>query len=328
MRIDERFADRKGGSVNNTGSLFIKFESENNSFDLIALSNSFKGLNTTIEELFKISKIDGELKIDVKQIKPGSILSELGFIITVGEQAFHRMPDLIDFIKIASPIAYQEACRQLSEQIFDINNTYHSAEEFWRNHSLLTDLGTLFGSVYIPRMIEKARLYKRNAISEENDIPEVYAEKLHKMISDGKFKKIVEPIKDNSFDRIVVSGREDFSNPAVIDNDNFEDYLSEEEQILPEWIDGQERRLTGEIVALQSMYGDKMKVRIDQISSVIGSLVAYPPEDKQTREFRELYNEKVNIKANIIRKSMYKNPELGIVDITRVQERLDLAYEI
>jgi glycosyltransferase involved in cell wall biosynthesis len=113
-----------------------------------------------------------------------------------------------------------------------------------------------------------------------------------------------------------------FNKKVVVDNSNFDNYLSEEEKILPQYENGQKYRFTGKVVAMQCSVGDSLKVQIHGAKKRDRELVAYPPEDKTTKDLDEFYEEDVIITALIKRDSLYHKPKLYIQDISLYQQPL------
>lgn len=117
-----------------------------------------------------------------------------------------------------------------------------------------------------------------------------------------------------------------FPSPAIIDDNNFENYLSQEEEILPELKNGDTRTLIGEIVALQSTKGEILKFKAFDLPQKYQTLVLYPRGKNKTEHYKDFYKEKVQITAEIYRKSPYKRPELLLKAIHLIQG--DLLKEI
>ncbi|MEI6711844.1 MAG: hypothetical protein WCK88_06810 [bacterium] len=85
------------------------------------------------------------------------------------------------------------------------------------------------------------------------------------MIKRKKFKQALSPFVENEASSVEISSHKSFApdKTTIINEQNFENYLSEdEEQILPQFLDGESYRFTGTIVGMQCTHGDSMKIRI------------------------------------------------------------------
>lgn len=296
-------------------NLYIKFESEESGFDLVSLGSSLSGLDTVIRDLFEISQLQGELNIEVEEIKKGSIIPFLDISI-ISVIPFERIPDLLNFLFVTAPDYYKKAHIFFNE----IGTMHRTANDFFNKYPLDMALSAYFASKFIPQMIKRAKKYKIAHFDKE--IPSEYSGGLHKMIHYGRFKKLVSPIVEGRFKLIKISNNELFTESTQLDNNNFELYLPEEEQILPEWKNGQVVNITGEILALQCTRGELLRFKVDGIEEKDQLLVAHPAEDKQTEDYKDFYKKKVNIYAEVYRKSIYKKPELIIKKIELQQPKL------
>lgn len=155
-----------------------------------------------------------------------------------------------------------------------------------------------------------------------NELDKNYAIAAHKMIKNHKFKKALKPFVDEKVKSISLSNHSDFRDESLVNEDNFDNYLSEEEKILPEYENGKECSFTGKIVAMQCSKGDSLKLQVHGFSRKDRELIAYPPKGKTTKDLDDFYEEDVAVRAVIERKSLYQKPKLHILEIKKYKQPL------
>jgi hypothetical protein len=180
--------------------------------------------------------------------------------------------------------------------------------------------------VAIVRMISFAKKQKRTIELEDEkgkSLPKKYAFGLHRLIRKKRtFKKALRPFVDEQVTEIEIRTAEQSNCTTTITTKNFENYLSEDEQILPEYEDGKSYRFTGVIVGLESSRGDYMKFKAHGIAREHSLLVADPGDRGNTEAYIEFYKKHVWIEAKVIRKSLYQKPKLIIQNVDLMQKPL------
>lgn len=304
-------------------NLYIKYvmnDQENTGFDLSSLGESFIGFNTVFKELFEISEISGELEIKTVRISEGSIITEIALNVLTNIP-FDNIKHLQDFLEFTD----QELLTQLHNYLSQFQNAHKSINDFFKEFPFDQEVLIVLLTIFITRMVSTAPLEKEKIViidREKNKIPQRYAKRLHQMVRERKFKKALKPIIENNVSEIAMSTTKVFKKPVSINESNFEDYLGEEEKILPNLQNGDTHSFTGEILALQSTRGEVLKFKAYGIEPKYQLLIAHPSDDQSTEDFMEFYKKEVNIKAEIFRKSLYKKPEIIIKGIELVQQKL------
>ncbi len=299
-------------------NLFIKYKTkEDGGFDLTTIGESFIGMDSNLKDLFELSGIDGELILKTEKISEGTISAHQ--IIQVATTfPFHDVQCLLDFLYVVREAEYKAAVGFFQA----LSNGYKTVNDFVRENPLvLVPLEPLV-STYFKKLIAAAKFQKNGPRSDESvgNIPMRYAKGLHRMIVDKKFKRTLRPIVEESATEIIISNKADYSDASRIDGSNFENYLPEEEKILPEFENGAVCDLSGELLAIQSTKGEVLRFRIHNIDERFSLLIAFPADGKSTENYIQYYKRAVNIKARILRDSLYKRPELQLINIELIQQ--------
>lgn len=289
-------------------NLFIKYRptgSDDAGMQLSSLGKSLIGFEEVINEVFKISKISGEIDIKATKESSGSLVVEI-CIYVITHIPFEKAQDYLDFLRLADPAVYQTALQHFTE-------SHRSLNDYFAKNPLDFTLVTGF----ITYLIGLARGQKRLTL--DNNIPANYAKKLHALVKRGKFKKALKPFIENEVTEITISPKRTFAKQTKITIENFEDYLSENEKILPDLENGSHHTFTGKIVGLQTARGESMKFEVDGFKRSERLLVAFPPDGRTTADYTRFYDKVVQIDAEIVRRSLYQKPQLIICTIDFAQ---------
>lgn len=300
-------------------NFFIKYDkkgiNEKFELDLELLGQSIIGFDHAIKEVIKISKIKGEIDIKAANIREGSLIVDIIIALNTGAVPFDSVNDLLVFIR---SVDYAEYLRITNSLML----AHDEANEFFAKYALDALLVTKF----VEKMFNWAKKQKRIPvlISDKEEIPKEYAIKLHKLIKKKTFRKALKPFIEEKVTEISISASRDFLGSAIINEGNFEDYLSEDEKILPELENGKICKFVGRIVGLESSRGESLKFKADNIDKKFSLLIAHPANEKKTEDFIEFYKKDVNIMAEVYRKSFYQKPQLIIHNIYLRQESLNI----
>lgn len=299
--------------------LYIKIGTKSGTdFDLVSLGEMFNGLDGVIKEIYGLSNIQGEFTLKVKNVEEGSVILTLGGLL-ISNLPFEKPVDLLNFLLIAAPEIYKE----ISTYLATIDGIHKTVNEIGANYPVDTMVALYLLKKFVPGIINLAPKFKENNIVKSDDrIPQVYATKLHSMIVSKKFKKIVNPIIENKIEYINFNFDKNKDVITSINSSNFDGYLSDDEKILPDFINGQTVKLKGEIVAIQSTRGEILKFRALGIDSKYQLLVVRLDDGKSSENYLEFYKKMVEIEAEVFRNSMYKKPEIIIKNINLLQENL------
>lgn len=293
-----------------------KWEPAKDGVDLKTLGESIVGFNEAIKESVKVLRIKGEISIKAKTARDGSIVLEIFTELSslASTAPFESIEAYLDFLALVGKQLASEGLEWGSRAHEDLNALYAK----YPFDAALLGYG-------IVRLIAWARKQKKAPVVQDDEgkqLPKNYAIRLHKLIKRRTFKKALVPFIEEQVSEIEIKAVYKPEQPTVIDNQNFEEYLSEEEQILPEYENGKVYRFVGSIVGLESSRGEYMKFKAEGVKREHSLLIAFPTDDKKTEDFLDFYKKQVLIEAEIARKSLYQKPKLIIRSIDLMQKPL------
>lgn len=282
---------------------------------LIDLGASLVGFDRLVRELIKTTRIKGVVSIRAAAFREGSIIIDALVEIKdfVEELPFETISDLLDFLKISSSVAWETAMEFFNE----FKDGYDSLEKYFTKHPV--SLGLI--AIAITVLIDKAKNYKKLPRTPSDDLPERIAVELHKRIQKHAFKLAFKPIIEDKVSSIHVSPNKNFIGSAKIDQTNFQDYLGENDMILPHLENGSIYDLKGEITSLKSTRGDSLTFQY-RFKSKKYNLDLLPPLGETTKNYTDYYKENVNLNSEVIRASLYKKPKLKLINIELQQMQL------
>ena len=297
--------------------LFIKYIGPNprdtSEIDLKVLGESIQGFDQVFRELVKVLKLDADVEIKAAKISDGSIVIKVLIELGTNPHFFHPA-DYLNFLQLVDPALFRE-------MLSNLNALHKTANDLVAEYPL-DFAGISWALVKLIALTKKQKQSLSVQDDDGNNMPVKYAPRLKRLIRDKAYRKAVKPFVEGQVSQITLSAEEDFRNKTEITEGNFGDYLSEDEQIIPQWENGADIEITGKIVSLQCTRGETMKFRATGIPRKHQLLIAYPPHDKTTQDFLEYYRKDVWVRVNVVRKSPYQKPQLVIKDIGLVQGSL------
>ena len=241
--------------------------------------------------------------------------------IVIEHSPFKEPKDLLDFLQVVSVTLHQQA-----ENFFNaIGNGHKTVNDYFRENQFDNSVVTGLLVLYFPKMLKwagKQKIKLTTCDEDGNEISERKAKKLQNMVSNGRYKKALKPLTENGISSVKVMTLSKDSFEVSIDETQLENYLPEEEAILPELENGNIVNLSGQILALQSTRGEKLKFEAEGINPRYKLLTAHPPDGKNTEDFMDYYKKIVNVRAQVYRKTLYKRPEIIILEIELGQGEL------
>lgn len=284
--------------------------------DLTDLGKSLVGFDKLLRELVKITKINADVSIKATAFRDGSVIVDLLIKLQeLSEQVpFDRINDLLDYLKIANDITWKEAIQFFQE----ISSKSKSVYDYLSVHPVeLTSV-----SIVLVKLIEFARKNKNQPCLDCEEIPKRVAFELNRLIQKKRgFKTALKPLIEDKASSIEVSSDRKFKKRILIDQNNFHEYLGEEEKILPHLENGYICPLLGEIRSLKSTRGDSLTFKYVYKNKTY-NLDLFPPDGVSTKKYTDYYKEKVVIEAEVVRSSLYKKPKLKLHSIDFHQQRL------
>lgn len=289
--------------------------------DLAVLGESIIGFDALIKEIFKISKLDAELKVNICGSREGSLIIDIANVVLLNHDIpFTKALDLLTFLSCVDKDLWLKAKEYFSPSLEIAQHTHRTVNDYFAKNPLDQQALTVLVSSFIGYIFGKAQGQKKYPNYDE--LPRPFANDTHKMIKKHKFKKAIKPLIDEKVSSIEVSSTENFEKKQIVSAENFENYLSEDEMILPQYVNGETYMFTGKIVGMQCSKGDSLKLQVYGLDRRDRELIANPPEGKTTKDLESFYEEGVLIKAEVVRTSLYKKPTLLIQEISLYQQPL------
>lgn len=310
-------------------NLLIKYQQQKDNeslgFDLSLLGESFIGFNDLFKEYFEVSGIQGDLVVRTEKISEGSI-EVFNAVQVVNYVPIQDVPHLLDFLQITNQEIYQQATTYFNQ----FGNFHKSANALYAEYPLTAEIIKTLLTVYLTKMFVAGGKVKKNAVELENGkpFPQRYITKLKQLVQSGKYKKVLKPVIENNVSSIAlktVHGQ--VVTEARVTEESLEGYLPDEEKILPELNNGDVKNFTGEIKALQSTKGERIKIKINEIDPPHQLLTARPADGQDTEDYKEFYKKMVSVKAEVLRASMYKRPELILHSVEKMEQELFDGYQ-
>jgi len=273
--------------------------------DLDVLGDSLKGFNDVIEHILRIPNIQGDISIKAHKVDQGSIIFEL-YIQFINHLAFISPKDYLDFLSVAG----------VKVPIEILTGVHMSLNELFAKYPFDAFLTGLF----ITKMIERSGQQKR--LTPDPSLPSHFTIDLHRIISRKTYRKALRPFIEDEVSEIEIWPKRDKSKKTLISVDNFENYLSEDAQILPQYENGKLYKFKGKIVGLESSRGEYLKFKAEGLEREYSLLIAFLEDDKATEDYIRFYKKRVVINAEILRKSMYQKPKLIIKSLEILDQEL------
>jgi hypothetical protein len=304
--------------------LKVKYANSNDQdgFDLGLLGESFSGLNVVLKDFGELMAIDGDVEVRTTKIEHGSIEIFNNLYITFTGLPFNSPQDLLDFLQVASPEMHKEAKEFLSGTL-GMRNTLN---DYFQNHAFDAILLAELGKVFMIKTWKWAGKQKTNLTTRDAELGEISnrkATRLKGMVGSGKFRKVLTPIAQGSVKSITLSSAtENGDIKATINEKAIENYLPEEDQVLPHFTNGSEHVMNGVVKNLQSARGEIIKIKVDGLDKRYNLITAKPSDGKATDDYLNFYHQRVTFSAEVVRASMYKRPDFVIKSMEIAQQEL------
>jgi len=311
-----------------TPNLFIRFKGnlpeDDSQIALAELGESLVGFDSVLKEFARILRIQGELEIRASSPKRGSVIFQIAAQLDHASLAllFSSIGDFLDFLKVAADPTFHQA----HDFFNSIENAHKTLNDWASKHPVdFAVLSALFAKAAL-MLFKKARKNKDTVDYSDKEIPKRVAEELHKLIGKHGFKKALKPIVEDKVESIEVSCEKAFAVSVKVDHGSLQDYLAEDEQILPHLQNGSVCKLTGTVTSLKGTRGDSLTLQIEHGGETF-NLDTLPAQGATSKSYKDLYKEAVNVEAEVIRKSLYQKPKLKLQSINRVQSVLGLTAD-
>lgn len=275
--------------------------------ELKALGESLLGFTRVTEEYSRILGISGELVITATYTREGSlVINLLVELQQTGQVVFETAQHLYDFLKITSVEEYLASIGELGK----LKDGYETIEDYYTKHPI--QLTAIIAAITL--LIRKTANQKSRPQNNDSSLPQRMTEMLHELVKTKTFRGFLQPIVQDCVESIEISDERTFKRAAKINQQNFQDYLPDDEQILPLLLPDTQHTLNGTITSMKSTRGDSLTLHYVYEGKAY-NLDLLPEQNKTTKAYTNFYKEQVNTTATVIRDSMFKKPKLRIESI-------------
>lgn len=307
-------------------NLFLRFKGPDPEHDsevpLGALADSLAEFDGLFRELFRILGVSGEPKISATAARDGSIIIDLLLALpnTPDVPPFLQSTEMIDFLRLVGGPTWDEVNARLNDIIPSAATGYGSIEKWVSEHPVTS--GAI--GMALKKLFDKATKSKDRPDLKDRELSASLAEDLHRLHRHGDFARPLRPIMYGEASSIEVSDNRQFRSRTTVDADNVGQYAPESMQVLPQLRDGEACQLVGELTSLKGTRGDSMTLQT-RIDLVQYNLALAPADGKSSKDYRDLYQERVLVDAKIQRDSPYVKPKLLLGTMELRQSGLDFG---
>jgi hypothetical protein len=305
-------------------ALVIKYNysDDDGGLDLGLLGESFVGVNRLLKELCELTGIQGDIDVKTTRITQGSIELHNCIQLTVTSFPFSSPQDLYEFLRIANPEMLRVA-QEFFSGALGVHRTLNDyAAQYPIDAALLLQLATNF-VVNAIKWTPKQKVRPTTRDAELGEISPRQAGRLRNMVLRGRYRRVLKPMTQGNVTSIKVVNVTSANGAAnSIGEHDIENYLPEDDRILPDFTNGSIHQMTGELVVLQGSRGEIMKIKVDGLPRRYRLITAKPHDGQTTSDYIDFYKQQVGFTAEVVRASMYKRPEFVVLDMALNQQEL------
>ena len=310
-------------------NLFIRFkgteEESDSQVSLSELGESLTGFHSVLTELNSVMGITIEPEVQATALRDGSVIVDLVLFFRDASDAlpFDSVTDFVEFLKLAEEPKAEEV-----EGFFQSVEGAHRSINDWAaqnpvDFEVFKAALNLFWVSVVLKLIQKAGFFKKGEDPKDKTLSRKKQRGLHKMVKKRSFKKALAPLREDKAKSIEVSNDRRFRHAVLIDQHNMENYLADDDTILPHLKDGVTYELNGTITSLKATRGDRMTLQISHEGDQY-NLDTLPGPGLTSKNYKDYYTESVNVSAEVHRTSLYKKPKLRLHGIELRQTQLEL----
>jgi len=305
-------------------NLYLRFKGTDNDENPVGLSElgeSLVGFDYVFREFARVLRIEGGVQVSATSSRRGSVIVDT--LISGAQSAVHwfgTVNDFLTFLELVKGPLWEKAQKFFHE----IGGIHRTLNDYVAANPVDSAIITTLMAKAFQKLLEKARKNKKAPDYSDRELPKRIAKELNKLIKKGAFKTALTALTQDAAESIEVSVTRTFDEVTIINQTNVQDYLAEQDQILPHLKDGDLEPLSGKITSLRGTRGDSMTFHLAYQGETY-NLDTLPAEGKTSKSYTNLYQEDVVIKAWVMRDSLYKKPRLKIQEIERTQ--LELPFE-
>lgn len=290
------------------------------------LGESLIGFDRSIRHMSKILRMECDVELQARGTSEGSLIVDALLQFASGaNDMFSNLDNYLEFAKLFG----REYWNQAVEYFNALETTQDTLNDYFSKRPLDLAIATaciakLF--IILRRIGKEKKLKTEEEIVRElgDDIPERIANELLILLKKKSIYKAITPLVEDVAKSIEIDTSKEFKNPVVrIDQENFQDFLTDDDQILPDYENGMTYPFDGEITSIKSTRGDSMTFHT-KIGDKVYNLDLFPEEGYTTKFYLEYYQENVHLFGTVIRKSLYNKPKLRVHKIELNQSKLEL----
>lgn len=312
--------------------LYIKYVGKKEDDSVIPfteLGESLIGFDQSIRHMSKILRMECDVEIQARGTSEGSlIIDALLQFASAANDIFSNLDNYLDFAKLIG----KEYWNQAVEHFNAIETTRDTLNDYFSKRPLDFAIATacianLF--LVLSKIGKEKKLKSNEEIIKElgDEIPDRIARELIILLKKKSIYRAILPLVEDVAKSIEIDTTKEFKNPVVrIDQENFQDFLTDDDQILPEFENCMTYPFDGEITSIKSTRGDSMTFHT-KIGEKVYNLDLFPEEGYTTKSYLGFYQENVHLYGTVIRKSLYKKPKLRIHKIELNQSKLKLEED-
>lgn len=283
-------------------------------FDMAIIGESMMGFNSLLKDFYKVCGIDGELQVKTSEVKQGSV-------VIVGQLIAETTTQLI-----ANPDLFLEALQQVDinlwQQLSDflpvIGNVDKTINDFFNERQFTSDImsGVVSGILVWWLTTRKERKLDKRLTKLE--------QKIEPLRKSNKFNKALKPLQESGYSSITYTAQTVYNQQkqVTINDIDLDAILPEDDNILPEYENGNRFLATGVVKSLSSARGERVGITFHDSKFGNRAYTAFPDDNHTSASYRNLYGEAVTGEFEVYRKSMFKVPEFKIVSLEKLQMEL------
>ena len=299
---------------------YVRYDEWISTHSLSGIWESIIWLEELLPKLLEISGIQSEeIKVNIKEVKWGCIIFGLDIDILVAIEIFRNTKDLYDIINFVD----------LAE-VYKVWNDWVTNNQLWAlvlSTCIWSDvcrekLKQILSRFLIEliKILPSQKDFPTTKV-DWKDIPVNIVQKSHNLVQKSSFKKTLQPIFEWKISSIEYGLDNKFEDNITITQQNCWDYISNDQQILPDWINGSRRIITWAIVSIQKRKWSSAIIRIKWLQKPHKDLISYPTESVTIDEFSKNFPyDNLQFDVEVSRVTLFEKPKLIVHSITNLTQ--------
>lgn len=307
-------------------TIFIRYNSNNGLYSISELWESLIWLEKLLKTSSNLYNMNWDFDVKLKKASEWSIIFDI--LIWAHSDLIYLFNDnLKTYLDFLLSVNYNEYLIIINNINNDVLNWYKNLESFFADHPITYDISKYILNwilIYFIwwKIVKNIKILNINPINIQfnqyltvNQINIIQND-----IKKWKFQEFLSPIIEWEIDEINIWNYEnDIMNTKVeISNSNFDNYLSEWQEILPQFENNSIHILPWKITSMQVNRWETMKYNT-KIADKEYNLILLAKDWDHIDDYKQYFNQNIILRCRIIRESLYKKPKLVIEWIERFQ---------